>query len=107
MGIFISAFASTPRDLSDDENAAIDDKSFALSHGNWKEHLCELLLSDECDNDISIDKVEKGVDEYIDHHSSRVITTDYIQWHMEVAQRLKDLITVGRKHECDLIGLAG
>lgn len=107
MSILISASASTSLSLSDAANAALDSKSFFLSQGNWWEHLSELFLEPRKDDELEIEEISAKVEEYIAYLDGKTGLTERTQWHLMIANKLRELIATAREHGCDRICVAG
>jgi len=109
MGVMISAMSSTPRDFDDAANAAIDEKSFSLSEGNWREHLEELFFPAPVGRgaNFAAEDLSAVVDGYLSYHAGKIGLSDSTQWHLGVAAKLQALIAIGQTHGCDRVGISG
>lgn len=108
MSLLISAASSTPRDFSDADNAALDELSFSLSEGNWREHVREIFFPKTVEDELDL-PVQDALDaaqEFISYHSGKILDT-YHAWHVEVARKLIKLCEKAIILNCDRISVAG
>lgn len=106
MSILISTFSAEPHGFTDDQNAKLDEASFFLSEGNWREHLDELFLK-SVEIVQPVDEIERAARSFIDYHEGKTGLSDHTRWHIDIATKVLGLAQLAGTCGADQLGASG